>query len=389
MEINLEFISNEATKLELALLGVANATSDSRAAQRLADWQSHGLNGGMEYMARDSKALSDPSTLLPGVRSVITVAVNYDAPPKERELPRHIGRVARYAAGEDYHHVLKNKLEALVERLDFYSQGGAVSRVVVDSAPIMERALAEKAGLGFVGKNTMIIRPKIGSFFLLGEIFTTLELEETPPLITTGCRGCSTCRIGCPTGALDKEYSLDARRCISYLTIEKKGVLTEWERQAIGGWIFGCDICQEICPFNHVALKEGRLARINSLRGSSGVGYTLDLREVLAIREEASFRARFGATPLMRARRAGLLRNAAIVAANNMAGECLTQLLDCVENDRSPTVRRHAAWSLVKLFKAGVGPTINNLKMVLERLVRDNDSGVAQEAGELWLQAER
>jgi epoxyqueuosine reductase len=242
--------------------------------------------------------------------------------------------------------ILKRRLEAFCEELKSM-QPELVYRVFSDAVPLLERGYAAQAGLGFIGKNTMLIRPKAGSFSFLGEILWNLEVEAEPaPVDVTNCGACERCITRCPSHAFSEPFVLDARRCVSYLTIEKRGAFTEGESQAIGEWLFGCDLCQEICPFNHRALKEGLASDLPEFDAHAGTGPWLNLASVLKLRSDAEFKARFRGTALLRAKREGLLRNAAVVAANTKSYELIPVLDKVAKEDPSPLVRDHAHWAL-------------------------------------------
>ncbi len=218
--------------------------------ERLNHWLSQGFHGEMGYMARNVEKRLDPGKLLPGARSVIVLLMNYF--PEETLPEENNYKIARYVYGKDYHHVIREKLNLLTEELKAVA-GEFQSRAFTDSAPVLERSWAEKAGLGWIGKNTCLIHPKIGSFVFIGEIITDLELEYEKQQVNDLCGGCTRCIDACPTGAILAPRLLDARRCISYHTIESKGELPEEDKDKFQDWIFGCDICQEVCPWNRKA----------------------------------------------------------------------------------------------------------------------------------------
>ena len=265
-----------------------------------------------------------------------------------------------------------------------------------DAIPLNERAFAVRAQIGFIGRNAMVIRPGIGSYFLLAELVTDLEVsdvgglsgEVTPrslrlappaaPPNFEGCGRCERCKPHCPTGAIVEDGIVDARRCISYLTIEKRGPLQEHERLSLGEWVFGCDLCQEACPFNHRAHR-GALPPVSEpFRPTNGAGPYLDLTHLLRIRSESDFLTRFAGTPLMRARREGLVRNAACVAVCTTAEEVLPALHDAALEDPSVLVRQHAVWAFLKL-----GDRLSLAKQeraaFLNRVFRDPSSAVSDE----------
>jgi epoxyqueuosine reductase len=274
----------------------------------LRQWLERGDHAGMEYMARRVEVRGDPCLLLPGARSALCVALRY-GPPSEEPEGDLWPRVARYARGRDYHDVLGEKLERLEARIAA-EQPGARTRRYVDTGPILERDLAAAAGLGWIGKNTMLIHPREGSYFVLGEILTTLELGVDigpgPEPIADLCGSCTRCLEACPTGALsvDEPYRLDSRRCISYWTIEHRGDFPEGVGSALHGWVFGCDVCQEVCPWNRKPAPVGRSAfEVPPGRRE------LDL-DGLAALDRADYVRLFKGSPMKRAKLEGLRRNA-------------------------------------------------------------------------------
>ena len=380
--VSLDTLSELASQVGLTLIGSAGVEELSSDRVWLQEWQARGLAGEMKYMQRSPQLLATPTLIAPGIRSVVTVAVAYDRTPRQ---PGRVGfgRVARYAWGRDYHKVLRRRLENLVALVQKRVGRPFAYRVFSDSVPLLERALALRAGMGFIGKNTMLIRPKTGSFFFLGEILWELEVvHDKPPvsLAVLQCGSCTRCLAQCPTNAFVSERVLDASRCISYLTIEKRGALREEERTAIGEWIFGCDICQEVCPFNTSPLKKGLRADVPELRAEQGVGELLSLKEVLALRDVHSFEGRFAGTALMRAKREGLLRNAALVAANTGAVDLIATLAAVAAEDPSAVVRQHALWSYVALAASSGEVNAGQVRQRLSQARHDADTVVANEA---------
>lgn len=228
-------------------IGIARAGSATSISAYDA-WLAHGFHGEMTYLARHRQAKTDPRLLLDGAESVIAVALNYAQPS---QVNRGQPRIARYALGRDYHKVLRTKLKRLAGWISS-RHPGSTSRICVDSAPVLEREFANRAGLGWFGKNTCLIDSRRGSWFFIGILLTTAEFEPDEPSAGS-CGACKKCIEACPTGAIvqvDARWQVDARRCISYLTIEKRSDFSDWETRAIGNWTFGCDICQEVCPFN-------------------------------------------------------------------------------------------------------------------------------------------
>jgi epoxyqueuosine reductase len=261
-------------------------------------WLDDGRAGTMDYLEETRAERLDPARVLPGCRSVIAVALNY----AREDGPEWRG-VARYARGRDYHKTMRPLLHALRDYV--IAASGARSRASLDTSAVLERDLAAAAGLGWIGKNTNLLVPGLGSYFFIGLVLTAAELPADGA-VTDRCGTCTACLDACPTAAFDAPYSLDARRCISYLTIEHRGAIPEELHAPIGDWLFGCDVCQEVCPWNRHAPPARAFPP----------GPPPPPPETLVEMSDAEFRERFRGSPLKRARRAGLARNAAIVLAN-------------------------------------------------------------------------
>jgi len=375
-----------AASVGLAVVGVADADALREDRERLRLWQEAGYSGEMVFMQRDPDLLSNPDRLLPGVRSVVVVGAFYDR-GERLPLPHGHGRVARYAWGRDYHKVLKARLEQLCTIVRQHLPTTFECRVFTDSVPLLERALARRAGLGFVGKNSMVIMPRAGSFLFLGEVLWSLEvtdLPNAPEVQQSHCGTCSRCLDRCPTSAFVGERVLDARRCISYLTIEKRGNLSWQEREWLGEWVFGCDACQDVCPFNVISISGRYRPDCPEFESAAGVGQSLNLAEVLSIRSDAEYVRRFAGTPLMRAKREGLVRNAAVVAANTRSADLLGPLASAVREDSAPVIRAHALWGYV-MISAGLGTgAITSAKELAGVCVGDSDPIVSSEAIDLF-----
>ncbi|NLF00326.1 MAG: tRNA epoxyqueuosine(34) reductase QueG [Anaerolineales bacterium] len=319
------------------------------------EWLAQGFHGDMGYLARPDRVArrADPTLILPGVCSIVSVGLRYFA----GELPADIagapsrGLIARYAWGNDYHDVMLGRLEALADTIRAEAGPGTHALAYVDSGALLERSLAVQAGLGFFGKNTCLIHPRMGSWLLLGELLVDVDLE--PTLVghrNVGSVGCGTCRRcieACPTGALVAPYVLDARRCISYLTIELKGPIPRDLRPLIGNRIFGCDICQEVCPWQRFAQPTSDPA----FQAASAEAAAPMLTTLLSL-DETAFQARYRSSPIWRARRRGLLRNAAVALGNWGDAQALPALAAAL-GDPEPLVRGHAAWALGRIG----GPT--------------------------------
>jgi len=301
---------------------------------RFQEWLRAGHHGEMGYMARGEAARADPRVHLPRARSALVVAINYDGTQPS-------GPIARYARGDDYHDVLLAKLHDLTSWLSRDVGKDVWSHAYVDTGPFLEREVARQAGLGWFGKNTNLLHPQLGSFFLLGTLFTDLDLAPDAPFEGEHCGTCTRCLDACPTGAFVAPYVLDARRCISYLTIELHGPIPAELREAMGSLVFGCDICQEVCPWN---VKFSRAAAHDAL-APRAENSEPDLTELLLLSEE-QFRSRFPRSPVRRAKRRGLARNAAIALGNRRDPRDVPALSQALERDPDPIVRGHAAWAL-------------------------------------------
>ena len=232
--------------------GIASATVLESESALVEQWLNEGHEGEMSYLTRNKEKRYDPRLLVEGTKSIVTVLYNYY--PKQQIGDGEHFKIAKYAFGADYHDVLKRKLRQLLERIE--TQTGKLDgvRVFVDSAPVLDRAWAVRCGLGFVGKNTTLIHPKKGSFFFIGHLFLPVALAETGQELTNRCGRCTKCLDACPTHALEAPFHIDARKCISYLTIEYKGGLGDMDPSTFKGWMYGCDICQDVCPYNRFAL---------------------------------------------------------------------------------------------------------------------------------------
>lgn len=293
-------------------------------------------------MERRRKARRDPRELLDGARSALCVALQYHPLEAQEAVEGDLWPgVARYARGEDYHRIMGKALERLAERIET-AFPGARSRPYVDTGPVLERELAQRAGLGSIGKNTNLLDPEAGSWFLLGELLLTLDLEAD-----TGfgdlCGRCTACLEACPTDALPEPYRLDSRACISYWTIEHRGPIPPEVRPTLGRWVFGCDVCQEVCPVNEapLAAEEERL-RLPAERRELG------LIELLGLTRR-EYVERFRHSPMKRAKLEGLKRNAALAMGNSGDRRYVPALDRALREETDPTVRGHAAWALGRL----------------------------------------
>jgi len=330
-------IKQAALSVGFDLAGVAAADAPPELSF-FAEWVRRGHAGEMAYLTRQAERRSDLHVAFPWARSVVCVALQYDtAGPYSVEAPKDRGWISRYAWGDDYHEVMGRMLASLEARLREVI-GPLQARAYVDTGPIVERAYAVAAGLGAWGKNTCLLHPEHGSWLFLGELVTDLDLAPDAP-VTDLCGSCTACLEACPTGALCAPYEFDARRCISYLTIEQRGAIPEQQREWLGRHVFGCDICQDVCPWNRKRRHHG----VEAFAARPGL-FAPALHE-LADLGQASFAARFRRSPVKRARRRGFLRSVA-VALGNLARPDGRRALERLSEDEDEVVREHAAWAL-------------------------------------------
>ncbi|MFQ5343856.1 MAG: tRNA epoxyqueuosine(34) reductase QueG [Anaerolineae bacterium] len=369
-----EMIKQRGHELGFDLVGIAPA-DPPRTVSAYIDWVNRGYAGEMRYLERPDRVerRRDPSAVVPGVKSVVVVGKNYFT----RELPVEIlndpsrGIIASYAWGLDYHDVMTPRLRELQAFIEEQVGGQVHGRAYVDTGAVLEREFAVRAGLGFFGKNTMLIHPRWGAWLFLGEILLDVALEHDAPDTRGTCGACTRCLDACPTDAFPQAYVLDARRCISYFTIELKGPIPRPLRPLMGNRIFGCDICNEVCPWNKRFARpteeqrsrgaEGQRGGRAVERGSVGAGGGAPLHlgtevvapkllDLMALDGEA-FRERFRGSPIKRAKRRGLLRNVAVALGNwgdPVAVPALTRAL----HDHEPLIRGHAAWALGQIDSA-------------------------------------
>lgn len=352
-------LAAQARALGFDGVGVIPAAPGRRLAAYLR-WLDQGFQGEMGYMARPDRVArrQDLQVILPGVQAIVCVSLGYFT----RRLPTAVaqdpsrGRIANYAWGVDYHDVMTPRLEALAAWLREAGGGDVMNRVYVDTGAILERDHGETAVLGFTGKNTMLIHPRRGSWFFLGELLTTLPLTAANPqsaiqnpqsaIPSPSCGTCHRCLHACPTQAFPQPYVLDARRCISYLTIELKGWIPRELRPLMGNWIYGCDVCQDVCPFNRFAQPTAGW----ELGHGEWDAAAPALLEILAL-DEADFQARFAHSPIRRIKRQRLVRNACVAAGNWGSVTAVPALIPLLA-DPDPLIRGHAAWALGQIDDA-------------------------------------
>jgi epoxyqueuosine reductase len=326
-----------AAELGFSLSGVCPAVAPP-GARRLDEWLAAGYAGQMDYLAARRQAYHDPNRVLEGARSIVMLAMNYQTSDPAEPLAGE-GRLSRYAWGDaDYHDLIHERLAQLADWLRERVPAARV-RGVVDTAPLLEREFAQLAGLGWAGKNTLLINRSQGSWFFLSALITDVELSYDAPHETDHCGTCRACLDACPTSAFPQPYVLDASRCISYLTIEVRGAVSAELRTGIGEWLFGCDVCQDVCPWNTRA-PLSRQAEFKPREDSNPI----DLMSLFNL-DDAAFRARFRHTPLWRPKRRGLLRNAAIVLGNRPIPAAIPALIRGL-HDIEALVRGACAWAL-------------------------------------------
>ncbi|HEY0626943.1 MAG TPA: tRNA epoxyqueuosine(34) reductase QueG [Allosphingosinicella sp.] len=341
-----ERLEEKARELGFSAIGVARADAAPKTAERLREWLASGAHGDMLWMEETAERRRSPAGLWPEVRSVISLGMSY-APAADPlalgSAPEH-GRISVYAQGADYHDVIKKALKALARWL--VEEAGCDLKVFVDTAPVMEKPLAEAAGLGWQGKHTNLVSRNDGSWLFLGAIYTTLELgPELEPGVPhrVHCGSCNACLAACPTDAFPAPFRLDARRCISYLTIEHKGPIPHEFRQAMGNRIYGCDDCLAVCPWNRFA----DTARRNQAFVPRAELTAPALADLLAL-DDAGFRKIFAGSPIKRIGRNRMVRNAAIAAGNSGQPTLIPQL-EALTRDPDPVVAEAASWAVERL----------------------------------------
>ena len=337
-----ERLEAEARDLGFSAFGIAPASAAPESGQRLRDWLADGAHGSMIWMEETADRRASPAGLWPDVRSIISLGMSYAPAADPLALADHpdIGRISVYAQGADYHDTVKKALKALARWL--VAEAGCELKVFVDTAPVMEKPLAEAAGLGWQGKHTNLVSRSHGSWLFLGAIYTTLELKPTAPH-RGHCGSCNACQTACPTNAFPAPYRLDARRCISYLTIEHKGPIPHEFREAMGNRIYGCDDCLAVCPWNRFASA----AQANKAFAPRAELTAPALADLLAL-DDAGFRQVFAGSPIKRIGRNRMVRNAAI-AAGNSGEAALVPILQRLTDDEDAVVAEAANWALMRL----------------------------------------
>jgi epoxyqueuosine reductase len=336
-----EKIRKQALELGFDDCRFASAAAPA-SAEQFQDWLADKRHGEMNWLERNAEKRVEPQKVLPGAKTVICLAASYhsETPHSALRTP-HCGVVARYARFDDYHDVLAGRLKTLTSHIDLAAGRKVRSLWYVDTGPVLERDLAQRAGIGFVGKHTNLISRRLGNWIFLAEILTTLELEPDAPE-KNHCGKCSRCISACPTDAITAPFQLDARRCISYLTIELKGSIPVEFRRAIGNRIYGCDDCLAACPWNRFA-REGKLMKAHARNNLEQP----DLIGLLQL-DEAGFKSRFSGSPILRTKRRGFLRNVCI-ALGNTGDESALPALKKSAHDPEPLIAEHAWWAIEEI----------------------------------------
>jgi epoxyqueuosine reductase len=332
----------------LALFSIISPETDPDTEEQYKDWISKNYHGSMKFLEKSINIRTDAQAVLPGCRTMIMAGLNYRV-NREDKTPGSSGRISRYAEGRDYHKVLGKKLKDTVKWLDS-KYPGTKSVSFTDAVPLKEKYFAVSAGFGFMGKNTLVINPFYGSWFFLGEILTTAQLhtvnkENNNRLINSSkdCGDCDLCVKACPTDALLGDYSIDASKCIAYLTLEYDGIIPVPLRSRMKNWIYGCDACQLVCPYNKKTEETEEPDFKREIAGTS-----CDLKKILDIKTDEEFVSLFAGSPLMRAKRVRLIRNACIAAANSRLHGLLPGLKKLASNSNS-IIKEHASWAVTVL----------------------------------------
>ena len=349
-------LREKASELGFDLVG-AIPVSRSKTIDIYNSWLKKGYAGSMAYLERHAKLKEDPRQLLPETISLIALGFNYKTvDPSEQVLNAEIGCISRYAWGDDYHELIRSKLNVLEDFLCRELNAGKLSRSFVDSGPILEREVAQRAGLGWIGKHSNLINWEKGSWLFLAELLVDVKLETELPFTRVDCGSCTICIEACPTEAIIAERTLDARKCISYLTIELKGAIPEEMRPKMGNLIFGCDICQQVCPWNMDVPRSNEKGL--QPRPENVAPHLIDLMKL----DETSFNKRFRNSPIKRAKRRGFLRNVAVALGNWANVEAIPAL--CLGlDDEEMLVRIHSAWALGQISDLQAKTKLENAKL--------------------------
>lgn len=338
-------IKSKAQELGFTQVGITNPSPPEHF-PKFINWLNQGRHADMTYLASDRSldCRADPKRILPECRSIIVLAAHYNAHQQytiDDPVKYPTGKIASYAWGSDYHQVLVERLRELHQYIEELNGNPVLARWYTDTGPILERDIAQRSGLGWIGKNTCLISPNAGSYFFLAELLLGLDLEPDEPFTADYCGSCTRCLDACPTQCILPDRTLDAGNCISYLTIELKDAIPLHLRQQVGNWIFGCDICQQVCPWN---LRFAPIEGEPSFFLGPERKYSNLTQEIMLTQQE--FNLMFKDSPLKRAKRRGYLRNIAVALGNSRNRAAIPVLIEVLNNDPEPLVRGHAAWAL-------------------------------------------
>jgi epoxyqueuosine reductase len=362
MDFLRETLTRAATEQGFVLIGFAPLRPLDEREEFYRRWLAGGGHASMTYLAKEPELRFDPRRLDPRYKSIVSLGYPYAAraTPNVDWRREMRGRIAAYALGRDYHDVVKRRARA-VGNVIRQLRPGSVTRTYVDTGPVFERDWASRARIGWFGKNTMMLNREQGSYFFLAEIFTDVEFEATTEPYRDHCGSCRRCLDLCPTGALADGYVMRSELCISYQTIENRGAIPLELRSRLGNWIFGCDICNEVCPWNSASVANDDVDDLLPR-----------LPELLSL-DEQQFGVRFTASAVKRAKRRGLLRNAAVALGNTRNPDAVAPLARSIQTESEPLIRSHAAWALGQIGGA-------TARRALERALRDRDTAVRREA---------
>lgn len=359
MTFSADALKQQARQLGFNLVGITQARP-SPTLSAYHDWIDAGMHGKMTYLVRDDRRIrrENLNHIVDGAQSIVMVGLDY----RSEAIPRHIlhdptrGRIASYAWQLDYHDIIEPRLEQLASWMQSHIGEATSHKVYVDTGAVLERSHAQQAGMGFIGKNTMLIHPRRGSYFFLGEIISTVTFDAYDIAHkATMCGSCTRCLTACPTDAFPKPHVLDARRCISYHTIENKGWIDRDLRQGFGNWVYGCDICQEVCPFQRFSPASEEVA----FYPTNFEATAPHLSTLLALNDD-SFKALFSGSPIYRIKRKRLVRNACIAAGNSQDPQFIPYIIQLLYDDE-PLVRGHAAWALWQIMGRGALKQLSSL----------------------------
>ncbi len=361
-------IKQEAHRLGFELVGITSPDPPPHFAA-FENWLKAGQQAEMAYLATERSRLrrGDPRQILPECRSILVLGIHYP-PPQSHLFEPDRGQVAAYASSEDYHDLLPPRLQALVSFIEVQTGGPVPNRYYTDTGPILERDLAQRAGLGWIGKNTCLIHPHRGSYFLLAEILLGIDLDPDLPFTPDHCGSCTRCLQACPTNCILPDRTIDSRRCISYLTIELKGPIPVDLRPMLGNWVFGCDICQQVCPWNQRFAAPAQDTVFTARSNAQQPELTTELGLT-----PQDFNQKYKGTPIKRAKRRGYLRNIAIALGNSGSPKAVPALAATLSNETEPLVRQHAAWALGQIG----GPSARTA--LIGALTNEQDPAVREE----------